>query len=131
MSISPFGGDFMFTLIPIIIGIIFVIVIAAIVVMAVRGGIQWNKNNNSPVLTVNAKIVTKRMAVDSHHHQNGSDGSMSYTSSSTTYFATFEVESGDRIELRVPNNEYGMLAEGDAGRLTFQGTRYKGFSRGL
>ena len=25
--------------------------------------------------------------------------------------------------------EYGMLAEGDRGRLTFQGTRYKGFER--
>jgi hypothetical protein len=55
---------------------------------------------------------------------------MHHTSSSTTYFTTFEVESGDRMELRVPEKEYGMLVEGDTGRLTFQGTRYKGFERG-
>ena len=28
-----------------------------------------------------------------------------------------------------PGLEYGMLAEGDAGRLTFQGTRYLSFER--
>ena len=50
-------------------------------------------------------------------------------SSSTTYFATFEVESGDRMELKVSDKEYGMLAEGDIGKLTFQGTRYKSFER--
>ena len=47
----------------------------------------------------------------------------------TRYYATFEVESGSRIELAVRGEEYGMLAEGDRGRLTFQGTRYQGFER--
>ena len=49
--------------------------------------------------------------------------------SSTTYYATFQVESGDRMELRLSGAEYGMLAEGDRGRLTFQGTRYLSFER--
>jgi len=53
----------------------------------------------------------------------------STSSSTTTYFTTFEVESGDRMELKVPDKEYGMLVEGDEGKLTFQGTRYKGFER--
>ena len=48
---------------------------------------------------------------------------------STTYYATFQVESGDRMELRLSGAEYGMLAEGDRGRLTFQGTRYLSFER--
>ena len=47
----------------------------------------------------------------------------------TSYYDTFEVESGSRMELAVSGEEYGMLAEGDRGRLTFQGTRYKGFER--
>ena len=37
--------------------------------------------------------------------------------------------SGDRMELRLSGAEYGMLAEGDRGRLTFQGTRYLSFER--
>ncbi|MBD5156664.1 MAG: DUF2500 domain-containing protein, partial [Butyrivibrio sp.] len=47
----------------------------------------------------------------------------------TSYYVTFQVESGDRIELRVSTQEYGMLAEGDFGRLSFQGMRYLGFER--
>ena len=50
-------------------------------------------------------------------------------SSHTTYYVTFEVESGDRIELVVPRSEYGFMVEGDQGKLTFQGTRYLSFDR--
>lgn len=52
-----------------------------------------------------------------------------HTTQSTSYYATFQVESGDRMELHVSGAEYGMLAEGDTGKLTFQGTRYLGFVR--
>ncbi len=44
-------------------------------------------------------------------------------------FVTFELEKGERIELGVKGSEYGMLAEGDRGRLSYQGTRYLGFER--
>ena len=47
----------------------------------------------------------------------------------TTYYVTFQVESGDRMELRLSGTEYGQLAEGDTGKLSFQGTRYLGFER--
>ena len=33
------------------------------------------------------------------------------------------------MELHVMGNEFGMLIEGDFGKLTFQGTRYLGFER--
>ena len=56
---------------------------------------------------------------------------MMHTTSSTRYYATFQVESGDRMELYIPRNEYGLLAEGDRGKLTFQGTRYLGFERSI
>lgn len=45
------------------------------------------------------------------------------------FHVTFQVESGDRMELPVSGREYGMLAEGDIGKLTFQGTRYLSFER--
>lgn len=58
----------------------------------------------------------------------GGAGAM-HTARSTSYYAAFQVGSGDRMELHVGGAEYGMLAEGDAGKLTFQGTRYLGFER--
>ena len=48
---------------------------------------------------------------------------------STWYYATFQVESGDRMEFSASGREYGLLVEGDTGRLTFQGTRYLGFTQ--
>jgi hypothetical protein len=48
---------------------------------------------------------------------------------STTYYVTFQVESGDRMEFHVGGEEYGFLVEGDFGDLSFQGTRYLGFVR--
>ena len=54
---------------------------------------------------------------------------MCTTSTSTHYYVTFQFDSGDRLELHVPGREYGMMAEGDVGDLTFQGTRYLGFDR--
>jgi hypothetical protein len=54
---------------------------------------------------------------------------MHHTTHSTTYYVTFQVESGDRMELQLAGNEYGLLVEGDRGKLTFQGTRYLGFER--
>lgn len=89
---------------------------------------QWGKNNASPRLTVDAVVITKRISTTSSMHNTGSAG-MHHHHTSTTYYVTFQVESGDRMELCVSGQEYGMLAEGDCGRLTFQGTRYLGFAR--
>ncbi len=119
-----FGG---FTLFPIIFGIVFILVFGVIGFVFAKGISQWNKNNHSPVLTVDARLVAKRTNV-SHHHNNTGNGAM-HTSTSTTYYATFEVESGDRLELCVSGYDYGMMVEGDQGRLTFQGTRFKSFER--
>ena len=60
------------------------------------------------------------------------DGDGHMTSSGTyhtSYYATFEVESGDRLELQVSDYEYGQLAEGDRGKLTFQRKRFLKFER--
>ncbi len=106
--------------------LIFAIVIMAFIVFFIKGISTWHKNNNSPRLTVAATVVSKRQNTDVHHHHN--DGAM-HTSTSTTYYATFQFDSGDRLELHIPGREYGMMAEGDVGDLTFQGTRYLGFDR--
>ncbi len=107
--------------------LIFVLVIGVFIFNIVRGISQWDKNNNSPRLKVPAVIVAKRTDVSVHHH--GDSMNSVHNTRSTTYYVTFQVESGDRMELQVNGSEYGMLVEGDHGNLSFQGTRYLGFER--
>ena len=124
---SGFGTGF--TIFQIMFTLVFVIVIGMFIVIAVKGISQWNKNNHSPRLTVPATIVAKRTNVSHHHHHNHGGTGMHHTTHSTTYYVTFQVESGDRMELHVAGHEFGLLIEGDRGMLTFQGTRYLGFER--
>lgn len=106
--------------------IVFFLVIGMFIFVLVKNISEWSKNNNSPRLSVDAKIVDKRSHTSHHHHNH--NGHM-HTSSSTSYYVTFEVQSGDRMELKVPRSEFGILVEGEEGVLSFQGTRYLGFER--
>jgi hypothetical protein len=119
------GFEFGFGLMSIIVPAMFILVFVIIIVNVIKGIGQWNKNNNSPRLSVPVTIVAKRTNVSHHHHA----GEHHHHHTSTTYYVTFQVESGDRMEFHVPGQEYGMLIEGDTGSLTFQGTRYLGFER--
>ena len=121
MNVVGFG---LFSVFPFL---IFGLVIAVFVVVLVRGLLQWDRNNHSPRLTVDATVVAKRTHV-SGHHRHGSNGSYHH-STSNSYYVTFQFESGDRQELCVQGTEYGMLVEGDTGKLTLQGTRYISFER--
>ncbi|HCX47606.1 MAG TPA: DUF2500 domain-containing protein [Bacillus sp. (in: Bacteria)] len=124
---DPFG-DFMFSFGPIFIGIVFIIVIGTFLFALTNGLKEWRRNEQSPQLSVPAIVKTKRTNVSRHTHYHDSHHSHS---TSTTYYATFEFESGDRLELKLTGEEYGQLAEGDYGILTFQGTRYLGFKRSV
>ena len=86
---------------------------------------QWNKNNHAPRLTVPVTVVTKRTNVSHHRHS----GEHYHTSASTSYYVTFQVESGDRMELQLAGSQFGLIVEGDRGLLTFQGTRFLNFER--
>ena len=113
----------MFDILSFIVPIMFIVVFSIIIFSIIQGISTWHKNNNSPRLTVPAVIVAKR--TDVTHHHNGDN----MATHSTWYYATFQVESGDRMEFAVDGMEYGMLAEGDMGKLSFQGTRYLSFER--
>ncbi len=114
------GFDVTFSIMQVIMLLVFVLVLGSIIVTLIRGVGEWNKNNQSPKLTVPATVVAKRSDV-----HRGIETMHTFTS----YYVTFQVESGDRMEFEVSDMEYGMLAEGDSGELTFQGTRYLNFRR--
>ena len=74
------------------------------------------ENDRAPVLSVDATVVTKRTHVWGDHAR-------------TNYFVTFQVESGDRMELEIDRDKFGYLVENDRGKLTFQGKRFLEFQR--
>ena len=118
-------GFQMFNIFGILFAIGFALVFGVFIVMFIKGIRQWGKNNKSPRLTVPATLIAKRTDISHHHHS----GDHHHYHTSASYYATFQVESGDRMEFLLSGQEYGLLMEGDSGKLSFQGTRYLGFQR--
>ena len=114
----------MFEVMAAICGSLFLFSLALILV---RNFGQWNRNNRSPRLTMDAVVTEKRQDTVEYRHfwRRG----IRFTTSDTFYYVTFQFESGDRLELHVPRNQFGYMVEGDRGRLSFQGTRFLGFER--
>ena len=119
-----YGFGMGFHMLDVLFGIVVVLVIGIYVMTMVRGIGEWSKNNHSPKITVPVCIVSKRT-----HFSRRRAGKQHYSRSSTNYYVTFQLGSGDRMELRVSGEEYGILVEGDRGELSFQGSRYIGFER--
>ncbi|WP_066892295.1 DUF2500 domain-containing protein [Clostridium nigeriense] len=113
---------YMFNLFSFIFPIFFIVFIGFFIFAIVKNIKEWSYNNKQPITPVEATIVSRRSSVSHHHHEN-------HMSTSTTYYATFEFINGERLELRVSGREYGLLAEGDRGILSFQGTRFIDFKR--
>ena len=105
--------DFLF---PILFIAVFGLALGTIIGTLVKNGKQNRKNDAAPRLSSEATVVTKRTHVRGDHAH-------------TTYFATFQFESGDRLELEIPRDRFGYLVEGDKGKLHFQGTRFLDFER--
>jgi Protein of unknown function (DUF2500) len=110
-------------IVPIFIGVIFVFVIGSIIINAAKSIAEWTNNNAQPRQDDPARVVTKRTETTGRvsHNRRGRVW--------TTYFVTFELKSGHRMEFSLEGREYGLLAEGDEGVLMYQGTRYLGFQR--
>ena len=116
------GGLFPIIMIAVLIGVVFVF----------AGAIREQlRNRKAPVLTVDAFVASKRISVSTEQRPSASGDGMMFTSSSETCYVTFQVESGDRMEFSVSRDEYQSLMEGESGRLTFQGTRYMSFLKGI
>ncbi len=68
------------------------------------------------VFSVEAKVLGKRQALTEE-------------AKAMRYFVTFQKMDGNRVELPVPGEDYGLLAEGDEGILVVQGEDYMVFHR--
>jgi len=118
-------------------GLVAALVVAGIGYTLVKGVSQWRADEASPLRSVDALVVSRRTDLRRRAGSAAMPGAEPGTlmghgtpaTTSTTYYVTFEEESGERRELRVSGSEYGQLAEGDRGHLIHQGSRYKGFTR--
>lgn len=109
--------EILFVIVPIFIGAVFIYMIYNFVK-------NWSYNRSQPRVAAEAIITGKRQDhsthsnSDSHHHH-------------AYYYITFEFTTGDRKEFSISSSEYGLMAEGDRGMLTFQGNEFIGFQRQL
>ena len=106
--------------VPVVVVAGFVIAGVVIIITVVQGIAEWISNSFKPVLTKRERVTGKRTHVS---------GGGQHSHARTSYYVTFELtEDGSRREFRVSGKAYGRLSEGDEGELTYQGTRYRGFS---
>ena len=80
--------NFMFSVFPLMFGLVFSFVIGMFIYVFVTTARQNHRNNSSPRLTVPATVVAKR-----DHRSHSRDHVH------TSYYVTFQFESGDRVEL--------------------------------
>lgn len=116
-----------FGLMSILFAAVFLAVLGVFVYVIVASIRRSSQDRKSPRLTVEATVVSRRAEYRRNAAASGMD--TVHAASWTIYYVTFQVESGDRMELQVSGSEYGMLAQGDRGKLTFQGSRFLGFAR--
>ena len=102
------------------------IVCACIVVFA-RAIVQWIKDSKAPVETVPAEVLALYTKDDTAMMPMGSDGAMMPVSN-TVCCVRFALADGTVSEYQVPRRLYSGLAVGMRGQLTYQGTRFRGFT---
>lgn len=91
---------------------------AMVVFIIARGVVQSSRDRSGPVITTPATVLGRRQML------------LPGTSTArTAYFATFGLPDGNRIELRVPLDQAGLILEGDRGLLTYQGVFARRFER--
>ena len=79
------------------------------------------KQGQKPVYNMEATVKGKRFLVEADPEIQDV--------SRTLYFVTFQKRDGNRVELRVPGEDYGLAAEGDEGILVWQGDEFIVFKR--
>ncbi len=122
MSINDFYRSF--TFFNVALTIIVLLAFSIAVVVLARRFQRWRKKNQAPRLTMNAKVVAKRISMSYDQKRDPLDNKPV-----TTFTLAFQVADIGRKEFDVTDQEFDRLDEGTTGKLTFKGTRYIRFER--
>ena len=79
------------------------------------------RQGRKPVYNMAAEVKGKRTLVEADPEHPGA--------SRTRYFLTFHKRDGNRVEMEVPGEDYGLAAEGDEGILVWEGDEFVVFKR--
>lgn len=109
---------YFFAIFQIMVPVFLVLLIGVIIFLNIKEIYDYHHSNKKPVLTVPAKVINKRAQVIHHLHQIEIH---LYYPTSTYYFVTFELETGENIEFEISGIEYSSIFEEDYGNLTYQG----------
>jgi len=103
------GSNTLLTVFTIVFIALLALIIALVLFTAAKSILRKRKGGNLPLLVVNARVASLRGEGESH-------------------FASFEFPNGQPVEFELSEKEIG-LAQGDAGRLTFQGEKFVSFKK--
>jgi hypothetical protein len=139
---GPFGG---FGLFGVGFVIVFALILAFIVVAFVMTGTQFARmgrqraaNAAAPEVQAQVRVIGKRVE---NLGQSMSGGMPALPSRHTVVvrmgddtvyqrnLISFEQPGGERFEIEVPSDQFGLIAEGDTGTVTMKGTEFVAFSR--
>ena len=139
---DPFGafGAFGigFTVVAVVISTFIAIVIVMMIVQFIRMGRQRAANAAAPEVQAQARVIGKRVE---NLGQSMSGGMPALPSRHTVVvrmgddtvyqrnLVSFEQPGGERFEIEVPSEQFGLIAEGDTGTVTMKGTEFVAFAR--
>lgn len=119
------------TLLPGFFVLITCVILGMLVYLTLKGMKEKRANDAAPIVTVDAKVKAKRIAVHHSAHQQSMNGvPLMAKSHHTTYYATFALEDDQRLELQISEGQFQRLTEGERGKLTYQRKRFHRFERG-
>ena len=116
------------TLLPGFFILITVVILGMLVYLTLKWMQEKKANDAAPIVTVDAKVKAKRIAVHHSAHQQSMNGvPLMAKSHHTTYYATFALEGDQRLELQISEGQFQRLTEGERGKLTYQRKRFHRF----
>jgi len=95
--------------------LIFFVILTLIILKAIS---TYVKNENSPVISTKAQLISKRRNTNTQTDANG------IMTTTETLILIFELDTGSEIKFFVGGRVYKAILENEGGTLTFQGTRF-------
>lgn len=108
-----------------VVPIFFIGVFILAVVTYLRVNAEYRRNMKSPVTTQKAKLISKRVEIKGHKNPD-KDPKLNPTAR-IYHVLRFRLENGELAEYDVEEADYNQMTEGALGKLTTQGTWFKGF----
>ena len=91
-------------------GMLAIILLMLVAKLTSRVNIE-EKQGKKPVYNIQAEVKGKRTLIEADPENPGIPR--------TRYFVTFHKRDGNRVEMEVPGEDYGLAAEGDEGVLVY------------